>query len=651
MSNTQENLLNEVQASIAEIAIQIKRTLEAGKLGESIQFTESMLKELRNPSLSPASYYVLFMQIFNELKTLEDIFIARKESGRSVGVLYDSVQEADGVLERMYLMATVGSAYIESKEAPAKEVIEDLLEMAKSIQNPLRGLFYRYYLLKKLRDKWPDEENIEDSISLLLQNLQYMNFLWIKMSKQAKKNEERAEVSMLLGENITRLSALKGMSIDKYKNTLQPKLLYIIKKCNDPISQQYLMDSLIQVFPDEYHISTLQATLEALISLNSAVDVKSLLITLIDRLARFAADKEIPLNTFDLFNNCMEVVLDERITKEFKQFLSLQTSFLKLLLVVYPSEIKKVDIVLTNSVKALQMQPNKTIDESCMKIVISLLSLPLPLFLIEVLKLPSYVTLYEYLSSSMHKELAKKIIICVVNRRRTIESLEDVQLLASFLKWLFDPRGIKEEIRNGFSEFEELLFSASKLVHLIDCKEILTNFKALTLISSTYSTGGLSVSRYITPTIVSAIYKLAYQLFGTTNLTAAGVPFELFESTYRSIDNISETYPTLAIKLYLQGALTMNSIAAPNTDLEELGYQFISQPLILYQDELTDEESRYRTLILIIGTIQRVSYFSGNNYESLTMSAVQYCKKLRSKEHQCKCLLMCCHFFYNEVIV
>jgi len=66
------------------------------------------------------------------------------------------VQHAGNVLPRLYLLCTVGSVYIKSKEAPAKDVLKDLVEMCRGIQHPLRGLFLRSYLSQISRDKLPD---------------------------------------------------------------------------------------------------------------------------------------------------------------------------------------------------------------------------------------------------------------------------------------------------------------------------------------------------------------------------------------------------------------------------------------------------------------------------------------------------------------
>ena len=97
------------------------------------------------------------MQVFNDIKELEDSFLEEKKRGRKMAYLYEIVQQASGLLQRMYLMVTAGGLCIETRECTAREILKDLLEMSKTIQNPIRGLFLRYFMLKKMKDKMPDK--------------------------------------------------------------------------------------------------------------------------------------------------------------------------------------------------------------------------------------------------------------------------------------------------------------------------------------------------------------------------------------------------------------------------------------------------------------------------------------------------------------
>lgn len=47
--------------------------------------------------------------------------------------LYESVQHAQFIIPRLYLLVTVGSVYIESQEAKSKEILSDLLECIKAV--------------------------------------------------------------------------------------------------------------------------------------------------------------------------------------------------------------------------------------------------------------------------------------------------------------------------------------------------------------------------------------------------------------------------------------------------------------------------------------------------------------------------------------
>jgi vacuolar protein sorting-associated protein 35 len=165
--------------------------------------------------------------------------------------LYESVQHAGNIIPRLYLLVTVGSAYVKTGEAPVKLILRDLLDMVKGVQQPIRGLFLRYYLLKLMKDKLPDTGSpyegeggdVNDSIDFILQNLSEMNRLWVRMQhisagKDKEQREvERNELRVTVGENIIRLGHLEGLTYEVYRTTVLPKILEIIVICKDPLAQ------------------------------------------------------------------------------------------------------------------------------------------------------------------------------------------------------------------------------------------------------------------------------------------------------------------------------------------------------------------------------------------------------------------------------
>ena len=92
--------------------------------------------------------------------------------------LYELVQHAGNILPRLYLLITVGSVYIKSKEGAAKDVLKDLVEMVRGVQQPIHGLFLRTYLSQTSKNLLPDEGgefegeggDVNDSVDFVLQN-------------------------------------------------------------------------------------------------------------------------------------------------------------------------------------------------------------------------------------------------------------------------------------------------------------------------------------------------------------------------------------------------------------------------------------------------------------------------------------------------
>jgi len=137
-----------------------------------------------------------------------------------------------------YLLVTVGSVYIKSKLAPAKEVLKDLVEMCRGVQHPTRGLFLRTYLSEMTKDKLPEAGSeyelyatvplleistrdlticwspcycnsagggdVRDSVDFILTNFIEMNKLWVRMQhhgqirEREKREKERRELSTLV---------------------------------------------------------------------------------------------------------------------------------------------------------------------------------------------------------------------------------------------------------------------------------------------------------------------------------------------------------------------------------------------------------------------------------------------------------------------
>ncbi|XLU53289.1 hypothetical protein S245_047937, partial [Arachis hypogaea] len=93
-----------------------------------------------------------------------------------------------------------------------------------------------------------DANTVSDAVELVIQNFTEMNKLWVRMQHQ-------------VGKNLHVLSQIESVDLDMYKDIVLPRVLEQVVNSKDELAQFYLMDCIIQVFPDEYHLQTLDVLL------------------------------------------------------------------------------------------------------------------------------------------------------------------------------------------------------------------------------------------------------------------------------------------------------------------------------------------------------------------------------------------------------
>ncbi|GAA5849350.1 hypothetical protein JCM3766R1_005324 [Sporobolomyces carnicolor] len=298
-------LLSEALATVHTQLVQLKRCLDSDQIMDALKAASTMLAELRTSSLSPKQYYELYMAVFDALRHLSSyLYDAHVQGKHHLADLYELVQYAGNIVPRLYLMITVGTVYMSIPGAPVQEIMKDMMEMTRGVQHPTRGLFLRHYLSGMTRDHLPigngGEEpggggGLKDSIGFVLTNFIEMNKLWVRLQHQGlsrdkeRRELERRELRILVGTNLVRLSQLEGVGLELYKGTILPSVLEQVVNCKDVIAQEYLMEVVIQVFTDDFHLRTLSPFLSATAQLHPKVNIKSIVIALIDRLASYAA--------------------------------------------------------------------------------------------------------------------------------------------------------------------------------------------------------------------------------------------------------------------------------------------------------------------------------------------------------------------------
>lgn len=198
-----------------------------------------------------------------------------------------------------------------------------------------------------------------------------MNRLWVRLQHLSSNRDkeqrevERNELRVTVGENIIRLGSLEGLTYDIYKTVVLPKILEIVVICKDTMAQQYLMDCIIQQFPDEYHLQSLEPLLDTTSNLNPNVDIKSIFINLMEKLSKFAANADSDvvtinkdLDIFKLFKKYTDKIIQEQgRTIEVARLLELEVAFMNFSIKTYPKNIKYVNEILESCVSILTATP------------------------------------------------------------------------------------------------------------------------------------------------------------------------------------------------------------------------------------------------------------------------------------------------------
>ena len=679
-------LVGEATKKVKEQAFYMKRAMDNDDLKLTLDHATEMLRELRSGELTPKHYYELYMKVSEELRDLEDFFSTLQKNGMKMVELYERVQSCGNILPRLYLMCCVCGVYIDSQEDPAKFVLNDIINMVKGVQHPMRGLFLRNYLSHVTKNRLPDAGstfegfggNTQDAYEFVLKNFIETNRLWVRLQNQGaskdkkKREKERQDLRILVGTNLVRLSQLEGLDLAEYKAKVLPTILEQVLLCKDTIAQTYLMDCTIQVFPDDFHLATLEDFLQTCVNLKERVNVRAILEALVDRLSYYADNNNgsIPseIHAFKMFNHCITQIIEDRKNLTLTDTLRLQVCLISFSLKCYPQRLDYVSHCLTTSVSLIEKSDfsdtlnaegdhggNKALMETT-EVIEQLLSAPLSTLALKVLEIPQYAKLMSYLPWNNWKEVAIKLLRNVVARNVPLNELEQTeQLFAIITPLLKDREGAaREETDEDGKEapideqFKEEQIVVAKVVHLMKNDDTDILLKMFGNVRTHFINGGVQRIQFtLVPLVFSALH-LARRVQNREKAAADGNDTppqyssrKVFQFIIEIVTALGTSHPEIALKLFLQAAQ-----AADECNYSAIAYEFIKEGLLVYESDITDSKTQVISLTSIIGTLLNCRNFPTEDYEALITKTAQYSNKLLKKPDQCRMVTLCSHLFW-----
>lgn len=504
-------------------------------------------------------------------------------------------------------------------------------------------------------------DTVNDAVEFIIQNFIEMNKLWVRMQHQGpsrekdKREKERNELRDLVGKNLHVLSQIEGVDLEMYKESVLPRVLEQVVNCKDELAQYYLMDCIIQVFPDEYHLQTLETLLNACPQLQPAVDIKTVLSRLMERLSIYAASSTevlpefLHVEAFTKLSCAIGKVIEAQVDMPVVGAITLYVSLLAFTLGVHPDRLDYVDQILGACVEKLSGR-GKVQDTRATKQLVALLSAPLEKYndIVTALNLYNYPKVMDFLDGATNKVMAVVIIQSIMKNNSCISSAEKVEALFELIKGLMKDTNETSDDELDEEDFNEEQNSVARLIHMLNNGDPDEMLKILITVKKHIVLGGPKRHPFTVPPLVFSALKLIRRLQlqdgDTTGEDVPVTPKKIFQILSQTIEELLPTScPELALRLYLQCAESAN-----DCDLEPVAYDFFTKAFVLYEEEIVDSKAQVTAIHLIIGTLQRTSVFGVENRDTLTHKATGYSAKLLKKPDQCRAVYACSHLFWVD---
>ncbi|TYJ49168.1 hypothetical protein E1A91_A01G115100v1 [Gossypium mustelinum] len=417
-----------------------------------------------------------------------------------------------------------------------------------------------------------------------------------------------------------------------YKETVLPRVLEQVVNCKDDLAQYYLMDCIIQVFPDEYHLQTLETLLGACPQLQPTVDVKTVLSRLMDRLSNYAASSAdvlpefLQVEAFSKLSNAIGKVIEAQVDMPAVGAITLYVSLLTFTLRVHPDRLDHVDQVLGACVKKLSNIP-KLEDSRAMKQVVALLSAPLEKYndIVTALTLSNYPRVMDHLDIGTNKLMAMVIIQSIMKNNSCISTADKVEVLFELIKGLIKDTDGADVDELDEEDFKEEQNSVARLIHMLYNDEPEEMLKIICIVRKHTMVGGPKRLPFTVSSLVFSALRLLRQLQGQEG------------------DIVGEEASMTPNKIF-----QLLTQAANGCDIEHVAYEFFTQAFVLYEEEIADSKAQVTAIHLIIGTLQRMNVFGVENRDTLTHKATGYSARLLKKADQCRAVYACSHLFWVD---
>ncbi|GBE60411.1 vacuolar sorting 35 [Babesia ovata] len=668
-------LLEEALFYVKEHAYYMRQALDANDIGEALKRGINVISELRTSSLTPTNYYELYMKVFNELQVLSEFMGNESKRGMKLNQLYETVQQSAFIIPRLYLLIMAASHCIKGGVSSAKSILDDVTELCRGVQHPVRGLFLRYFLIQLCKDKLPDSEPTNsngtlESFEFLMGNFKESVRLWVRLNRgctscvdQMRWDKQRLELGLLVGANLVRMAQMESLNCEFYTETALPSILEEISAISDVSAKKYLLDCLIQAFSDEYHLKSLPKLLKVIVTSISSNECINVLTNLMNRLSHYfrsadlSGDSVCTGDVFEVFHKYLSSV-DLQTGISLKGFLDLQASFVEFTTTVYPGIIEHVEVILNHVVNVLQIcdTENLRVEDDACGSIIKLLTLPLRTLGLRSLEMKHNDPLVGFLPAHMQRDVARAMVEAMVESKLTIDSCDAFEITSRFLLPFF----VSPKSHDTVHQLRDDQQYVSKLIQIVQSYDPSQQFGIYQALLERMVRSGPICYRHSLPTLILRSLELAFRPFELSGEStpanrsmdveeSAALAMGIFKFVSDMIRMLQSLIPEEALKLATLAAISVNELCEllrldmhDNANYERFGivcYNFIATACVIFEEDVILSQRQHQCLLYLVSAFSsKITVLNAEHYGSMSMRLAKYSLGLLKLEHQCSAL-------------
>lgn len=126
---------------------------------------------------------------------------------------------------------------------------------------------------------------------------------------------------------------------------------------------------------------------------------------------------------------------------------------------------------------------------------------------------------------------------------------------------------------------------------------------------------------------------------------------KVFQFMHKTNTALVQSSPDSALILWLAAAAIADQCergSGSQGAYEAICYEFLTQALIVFEDELSDSAKQYSGVFKLVGSLTQITCLEAENFDNIGTKITQHAARLLKKPLQCRAVSACSHLFWCD---